>query len=339
VLGSVNDSENQGINAGTRVKNPAAPDWLVVICGPTAVGKTDVSIKVAEQLSGEIVSCDSMQVYKYMDIGTAKPSIIQRETVPHHLIDVVTPDEDFNVAKFQELAEAAISDITSRGRIPVLVGGTGLYIKAVVDGFLFPWEGASDEIRESLEEEAAQKGSNVLHARLEEVDPQAARKIHPNDARRIIRALEVYVTTGRPISEMWREGRRKKKARFDRLVMVGLVRERPILYERIDRRCDQMIELGLVEETRKLLEQGYSGTLTSGQALGYKEIVRHLEGKCSLDEAVELIKRDTRRYAKRQLTWFRTDPRIEWLDMGLFEAKEEAARSIMALIKGKMAAM
>lgn len=326
-------------NLGKQVKNLAAPDWLVVLTGPTAVGKTDISIEVAQRLPGEIVSCDSMQVYKHMDIGTAKASVFERETVPHHLIDVVAPDEEFNVARFQELAEAAISDITSRGRIPVLVGGTGLYIKAVVDGFLFPWEGASKEIRESLEEEAAEKGSNVLHARLGEVDPQAARKIHPNDTRRIIRALEVYITTGRPISEMWQEGRRKKKARFDRLVMVGLVRERSVLYERINRRCDRMIELGLVEETRQLLDQGYSKTLTSGQALGYKEIVRYLKGECSLEEAVELIKRDTRRYAKRQLTWFRADPRIEWVDIGPFESKEDAARCVLALIRGKMAAM
>jgi tRNA dimethylallyltransferase len=326
-------------NLRKQVKNLTAPDWLVVITGPTAVGKTDISIEVAQRLQGEIVSCDSMQVYKYMDIGTAKPSAYEREIVPHHLIDVVTPDIDFNVARFQELAEAAISDITSRGRIPVLVGGTGLYIKAVVDGFLFPWEGASKEIRESLEEEAAKKGSAALYARLEEVDRPAARKIHPNDARRIIRALEVYITTGRPISEMWREGRRKKRARFDRLVMVGLVRERPALYERINRRCDKMIELGLVEETRQLLDRGYGKTLTSGQALGYKEIVPYLKGECSLEEAVELIKRDTRRYAKRQLTWFRADPRIEWLDIGLFESKEDAARCVLALVKGKMAAM
>jgi tRNA dimethylallyltransferase len=335
----VSASTDQERNPQNQVGNLAAPDWLVVITGPTAVGKTDISIGVAKQLDGEIVSCDSMQVYKYMDIGTAKPGVIERKTVPHHLIDVVTPDEDFNVARFQELAKAAISDIASRGRIPVLVGGTGLYIKAITDGFLFPWEGASPEIRESLEKQAVQEGQDALYARLEEVDPQAAKKIHHNDTRRIIRALEVYITTGRPISELWQEGRRKKRARFDRLVMVGLVRERQKLYERIDKRCDKMIELGLVEETRRLLEQGYKRTLTSGQALGYKEIVRHLKGECSLEEAVELIKRDTRRYAKRQLTWFRADPRIEWLDIGLFESKEEVLTCILALTKGKMAAM
>ena len=326
-------------NLGKQVTNSAAPDWLVVICGPTAVGKTEISIGVAEQLDGEIVSCDSMQVYKYMDIGTAKPSLVEQERVPHHLIDVVTPDEDFNVAKFQELAETAISEISLRGRIPVLVGGTGFYIKAITDGFLFPWKGASPEVRESLHKEAAEKGTDRLYTRLEEVDPQAARKIHPNDAKRVIRALEVYITTGRPISEMWREGRKKKRARFDRLVMVGLVRERSALYERINVRCDKMIELGLVEEARNLLEQGYSRTLASGQALGYKEVVPYLKGECSLEEAVELIKRDTRRYAKRQLTWFRADPRIQWLDVGLFESKEDAVRCVLALIKGKMAAM
>ncbi len=338
MLGFVKASTDQERNPQNQIGNPVAADWLVVITGPTAVGKTDISIDVARQLDGEIVSCDSMQVYKYMDIGTAKPGVLERKAVPHHLIDVVTPDEEFNVARFQELAEAAVSDITSRGRVPVLVGGTGLYIKAVVDGFLFPWEGASPEIRASLEEEAVRKGHDVLYARLEELDPEAAKKIHPNDTRRIVRALEVHITTGRPISELWREGRRKK-ARFDRLVMVGLVRERPVLYERIEARCDKMIELGLVEETKELLEQGYSRTLTSGQALGYKEIVRYLKGECPLQEAIELIKRDTRRYAKRQLVWFRADPRIQWMDIGLFESKEEAVRCILALIKGKMAAV
>lgn len=317
----------------------SAPDWLVVITGPTAVGKTEISIGVAKALDGEIVSCDSMQVYKYMDIGTAKAGSKEQRMVPHHLIDVVTPDEDFNVARFQELAETAISDIASRGKTPILVGGTGLYIKAVVDGFVFPWEGASPEIRGSLELEAKEKGNEALYARLEQVDPAAAKKIHLNDTRRIIRALEVYLTTGRPISELWREGKRRKRARLDRLVMIGLVRKREELYKRIDARCDKMMELGLVKETKRLLEQGYSRTLTSGQALGYKEIVGHLNGEYSLEEAVDLIKRNTRRYAKRQLIWFRADPRVQWLDVGVFDSAHEASKCILALVKGKMAAM
>lgn len=319
-------------------KGRRCPDILVVIVGPTAVGKTDVSIEVAARLGGEVVSCDSMQVYRYMDIGTAKPSPSERARVTHHLIDVVDPGEAFNVARFQERAQAAIDDITARGRIPLLVGGTGLYVKAVVDGFLFPWEGAAPELRRKLEEEAATHGAPALHARLVEIDPSAARRIHPNDARRIIRALEVYATTGRPISEMWRKSG-EGKMRVDRLVMVGLVRDRDALYERIERRCDAMVREGLVEETRRLLERGYERALTARQALGYKEVVEHLRGRCSLEDAVEAIKRNTRRYAKRQLTWFRADPRIEWIDLGTLQSLSEAATCVLALVRGKLAVM
>jgi len=311
-------------------------ELLVAIVGPTAVGKTEVAIEVASRLQGEIVSCDSMQVYRHMDIGTAKPGPADRARVPHHLIGVVDPDEPFNVARFQELAWAAIDGIAARGTVPLLVGGTGLYVKAVVDGFLFPWEGASPDIRRDLEDEARNLGAPALHARLEEVDPVAARRIHPNDARRIIRALEVYVTTGRPISEMWRKGR--GKLRVDRLIMIGLVRDRESLYARIDRRSELMVEQGLVEETARLLERGYEKALTAGQALGYREIVQYLWGRCSLEEAINLIKKNTRRYAKRQLTWFRADPRIEWIDLGTLESVSEAATCVLALIKGKLAA-
>ncbi|MCR4401711.1 MAG: tRNA (adenosine(37)-N6)-dimethylallyltransferase MiaA [Firmicutes bacterium] len=315
-----------------------SPDVLVVIVGPTAVGKTDVSMEVAARLPGEIVSCDSMQVYRHMDIGTAKPSPAERSLVPHHLIDVVDPDEAFNVAIFQELARAAIRDIASRGLVPVLVGGTGLYVRAAVDDFLFPWGGTSPELRRELKAEAKVHGAPALHQRLVEVDPVAAHRIHPNDARRIIRALEVHAVTGRPISEMWRKGG-AGRMRVDRLVMVGLVREREALYERIDRRCDAMIRDGLVDETRALLDRGYERALTAGQALGYKEIVDHLRGMCSLSDAVEAMKRNTRRYAKRQLTWFRADPRVEWVDLGSFSSVREAATCVLALVKGKLAAM
>lgn len=319
------------------VQRQVPPDLLVVIVGPTAVGKTEVSVEIAARLPGEIVSCDSMQVYRHMDIGTAKPTPAERARMPHHLVDVVDPSEPFSVARFQELAWSAIDDIAARGGCPVLVGGTGLYVRAVVDGFLFPWEGASAEVRKALEEEARSRGVPALYERLEQVDPMAARKIHPNDARRIIRALEVHVTTGRPISEMWRKGR--GKLRVDGLVMVGLVRERGSLYERIERRCDSMIEQGLVEETAGLLERGYERALTAGQALGYKEIVEHLRGRCSLAEALTLIKRNTRRYAKRQLTWFRADPRVEWIDLGTLGSVSQAATCVLALIKGKLAAL
>ncbi len=320
--------------ASTR--RPPVPEMLVAIVGPTAAGKTDVAIEAAARLGGEIVSCDSMQVYRYMDIGTAKPTPTERAAIPHHLIDVVDPDEPFNVARYQELARAAIGDIAGRGAWPFLVGGTGLYVRAVVDEYLFPWKGASPEVRAGLEEEAKAHGAPALHAKLETVDPVAARRIHPNDARRIVRALEVHATVGRPVSEMWREGH--GRLRTDRLLMIGLVRERQALYERIDRRCDRMVREGLADETARLLGRGYEKALTAGQALGYREMVHYLRGRCSLGEAVDLIKRNTRRYAKRQLTWFRADPRIEWVDLGEFGSASEAATCVVALVKGKLAA-
>ncbi len=324
-------------------RGPGIPGLIVVIVGPTAVGKTEVALEVAARLRGEIVSCDSMQVYRGMDIGTAKPSLAERARIPHHVIDVADPDEPFNVARFQELARAAIDDIVARGASPILVGGTGLYVQAVVDGFLFPWSGASADIRRSLEREARERGVQALHARLEEVDRVAARKIHPNDARRIIRALEVYLSTGRPISDLWTAGAVGRGGRGralppDSLVVIGLVRDRESLYERIDRRCERMVAAGLADETAQLLARGYERALTAAQALGYREMVAYLRGRSTLAEAVALIKRNTRRYAKRQLTWFRADPRVEWVDLGTFGTTSEAASCVIALVRGKLAA-
>lgn len=307
---------------------------LVAIVGPTAVGKTEISLEVASKLNGEIISCDSMQVYRYMDIGTAKPSPAERARVPHHLIDVVDPDEPFNVAKYQELARAAISDITARGRLPILSGGTGLYMKAVTCDLLFPMEGASWELRKRLLEEAQSLGPGHLHARLAEIDPETARRLHPNDVRRVVRALEVYELTGTPLSEHISRTS-GCKPRYD-LVAIGLTRDRARLYQRIDERVNRMIEAGLVEETKRLLSLGYRRTLTSGQALGYREIVDYLMGRATLSETIGLIQRNTRRYAKRQLTWFRADPRIIWVDLDRFPSTSEACAEIEALIEGKL---
>jgi tRNA dimethylallyltransferase len=282
---------------------------VLVIVGPTAVGKSQVGLHLAQILTGEIVSADSMQVYKLMDIGTAKPTPEEQKLVRHHLIDVVYPWEKFSVARYQELADRAIQDILHRGRTPIVVGGTGLYVTALLDGFLFPDKGHT-KTRRRLEK-VAQTSPQLLYQRLQEVDPEAAAKIHPQNLRRVIRALEVYYDTKKPISLHQREAQRKTP-RYQAL-FFGLTMPRDLLYERINRRVDGMMAAGLLEEARRLMEYGPS--VTSMQALGYKELWRYLRGECSLEEAVELLKRDTRRYAKRQYTWFRRDERIRWIDL------------------------
>lgn len=304
---------------------------LVVICGPTATGKTETGILVARELGGEVVSADSMMVYRGMDIGTAKPTREERQGVPHHLIDIVDPDAAFSVALYQELAEKRIADIHARGRLPLLVGGTGLYIRAVVDRYRFV-AAPDPALRRRLAEEARAAGPDALHARLAAVDPVAAARIHPHNVRRVIRALEVYYRTGEPISR-FQDLDGYTAAKY-RLWMFGLTMEREQLYRRIEERVDRMIEAGLVEEVRRLLERGYSRGLTSMQALGYKEIAAYLQGEVTLEEAVRLIKRNTRRFAKRQLTWFRRDPRIKWLDVDALGGPSGAAREIITTLAG-----
>lgn len=283
---------------------------VLVLIGPTAVGKTELSLSMAERLSAEIVSADSMQVYRGMDIGTAKASPAERKRIPHHLLDVVNPDETFNVADYVALAEEVLASLQNKQVVPIITGGTGLYIDALLDGFLFPDATADPKIRQQLEEEAKINPLS-LHKELEKVDPVSANKFHPNDLRRVIRALEVYRRTGEPISEL-----QKKKQSSERPynpLYIGLTRHRPELYNRVNKRVDQMIEAGLVDEVRTLLEL-YPHQPTALQALGYKEIAWYLQGEMSLQEAVELLKRDTRRYAKRQLSWFRRNQRIHWFN-------------------------
>lgn len=284
---------------------------LVVIVGPTAVGKTKLSLTLAKRLNGEIISGDSMQVYRYMDIGTAKASLAERAVVPHHLIDIINPDEEYSVVHFQQMATRLIREINQRGKLPFLVGGTGLYIESVTHRFRFAQAEQNPGLREQLKRLAETEGVEALHRRLAIVDPVTAKRLHPNDVKRVIRAIEMYELTGEKMSD-YQE--RAAQSPYD-LYMIGLTMERSLLYERINQRVEQMIADGLVDEVRRLLERGYDPSLTSLQGLGYKELIPYLQGACTLDEAIEEIKKRTRRFAKRQLTWFRRMPEVHWYDL------------------------
>jgi tRNA dimethylallyltransferase len=282
---------------------------LVIVFGPTAAGKSELVLELAPRLNAEVINADSQQVYRQMDIGTAKPSQAERAKVPHHVIDVVDPDEEFNVARYCELALAAAHDIRRRGKQAIVSGGTALYIKALTRGlFVGPAQDAG--IRNALNVEAEKNGFRSLYQRLERVDSSATSWIHPNDRQRIIRALEVYELTGKPISE-WQKEHGFRESAFSTL-KIGLDRQRAELYDRINQRCDQMIDAGLVHEVKGLFEKGYSRELNSLRSVGYRHMGLFLMGRMSFDEAVHLMKRDTRRLAKRQLTWFRRDAEIRW---------------------------
>ncbi|HEY65688.1 MAG TPA: tRNA (adenosine(37)-N6)-dimethylallyltransferase MiaA [Caldilineae bacterium] len=284
---------------------------LIAIVGPTAVGKTALSLDLAEAIDGEIVSADSRQIYRYMDIGTAKPTPAERARVPHHLLDVVDPDQTLTLAQYQRMAYAAIEEIHRRGRVPLLVGGTGLYVRAVLEGLRIPEVPPQPELRAQLQAEAAEKGAQALHDRLAALDPVAAARIDPRNVRRVIRALEVCLVTGRPISEL-----QQASPPPYRILRVGLTRPRAELYARIDARVDAMIEAGLVGEVRSLLARGYGPDLPAMSGLGYRQICRYLAGEVTLEEAVREIKRKTRRFVHQQQTWFRPDdPRIRWFDL------------------------
>lgn len=286
---------------------PAALTRLIVLCGPTAVGKTAAALTLAEHLGAEIVAADSRTVYRGMDIGTAKPTPAERARVPHHCLDLAAPDEIVTLAAYWRAAVAAIVQIRSRGRIPLLVGGTGLYIRAVVDGFTIPAVPPDDALRARLEAEE-ERAPGVLHARLQRVDPLAAGRIHPRNIRRLIRALEVFAHTGRPISSL-----QQRTDAVGEAIQIGLTMERAGLHRRIDERIDGQLRAGLIDEVRTLLECGYDPALPSMQGLGYKEIVPYLQGWTSLADAIERLRRNTRDLAKRQYTWFRRDARIRWL--------------------------
>ena len=287
------------------------PQKILVICGPTASGKSALALELARRLDGEIVSADSMQVYRGMDIGTAKPSAEERARIPHHLVDIADPDQPFSAADFAGAADAAIRDIGSRGKRAIVAGGTGLYIRALLKG-LVDSPGGADEFRQALHEEAGRLGNEALLERLRQVDPELAARLHPNNLPRIIRALEVHHLTGIPLSRYQQE--HGFSGRHYRSLQIGVRAERPLLYSRIDERVDRMLEQGLVQEVQRLLNAGYGPDAKAMRSIGYKEMTAHLAGESSLEEAIRLIKRNTRHYAKRQLTWFNADKDILWLE-------------------------
>jgi len=295
-----------------RLLDPArgARPRIVLIVGPTASGKSALAAQLAEALGGEVVSADSMQVYRGMDIGTAKPNAEVRKRIPHHLLDLVNPDESFNVARYKELADRAIAEILGRGRVVIVAGGTGLYVKVLLHG-IFPAPPVDDALREHLYREAEVYGTEYLFDRLKLVDLEASSRIAPTDLVRIVRALEVYEQTGIPLSE--HQLAHSFHGRDYEGLQIGLWHPRDALYLRVEQRVDEMMAAGLVEEVRGLLDHGYSPALKPMQSLGYKQIAEHLAGKTGLAEAVRKIKRETKRYAKRQLTWFRSDAAVRWV--------------------------
>lgn len=308
------------------VKSP-----LVILTGPTAVGKTKLSVALAKRINGEIISADSMQVYRRMNIGTAKVTEDEKDNVPHHLIDILEPWEDFNVVAFQSYAKNAVKDILDRGKIPIVVGGTGFYIQALLYGIDFTENENDVSLRKQLEEESDKDGGIALHQYLMQVDPAAAKAIHPNNRKRVIRAVEFYKLTGQRISEH-NEAQRMNETIYNSAYFV-LNMDREKLYRRIDYRVDLMVKDGLVEEVQNLLAEGCTPNMISMQGLGYKEIIRYLNHEISLEEAVYILKRDTRHFAKRQLTWFRRERDVIWLNKD--EAESNVLNDIISSLKDK----
>jgi len=302
---------------------------LVILTGPTAVGKTKLSIALAKAIGGEIISADSMQVYKYMDIGSAKIRPEEMQGIPHYLVDVLKPDEEFHVVRFQQMAKEAMDRIRSRGHIPILVGGTGFYIQAIVGDIDFT-ENEASPYRHKLEQLAEEKGASWLHGELMKVDPESADAIHENNVKRVIRALEFYQMTGKKISEH-NEEQKKRLSPYNFAYFV-LNDDRAKLYARIEQRIDEMLEAGLVEEVARLKEMGCRRGMVSMQGLGYKEILAYLDGECTLEEAVDILKRDTRHFAKRQITWFKREREVIWINKEDYAYDEGAILSAMLKI-------
>jgi tRNA dimethylallyltransferase len=290
---------------------------IIIICGPTGIGKTAVAVELAQHFNGQIIGADSMQIYKYMDIGTAKPTAEEQIRVPHHMIDIVAPDETFDAARYARLARAKIFELNEQGITPFVVGGTGLYIKALLHG-LFNGAVSEPDVRKRLKEEAAVHGSASLHARLGRLDPETARRLHAHDTYRVLRALEVVETTGKTISQ-YRQEHGFLEQPF-RSIKIGLNINRTDLYECLNSRVDAMISAGFVNEVKSLLARGYSRDLKSMQSIGYRHMVDYIEGRLSWEECTRTIQRDHRRYAKRQLTWFGADPEIIWKEPGQIDA-------------------
>lgn len=303
-----------------------------MLIGPTAVGKTKLSIDLAKKFNGEIISGDSMQIYKGMDIGTAKITREEMEGVPHHLIDIKEPDESFSTAEFQELVREKISEISSRGKMPMIVGGTGLYIQSVIFDYHFTEAPSDPAFRISLEEEAETKGQEFVHGKLKEVDPQSASRIHPNNVRRVIRALEIIHCTGKTAGELQEN---QSPELLYNTALIGLTMDREMLYNRINFRVDLMMEQGLLDEVKYFYGKGLKDC-QSIQAIGYKELYDYFDGKVPLEEAIENLKQNSRRYAKRQLTWFRNKMIVEWFDMSESKDAEKKFAEISKFIEGKL---
>jgi tRNA dimethylallyltransferase len=305
---------------------------VIAIVGPTAVGKSELALHLAQYFPIEIISADSRQVYRYMDIGTNKPSLAERASVPHHVIDVIEPDEDFSLAMYHQLAMEALEAIQQKGKLPLLVGGSGLYVWSLVEGWKIPEVPPDQKLRCQLEARAEQEDSQSLYRELQDIDPMAAEKINPSNTRRIIRALEIYHITGQPPSQLQR-----KKAPSFPILVIGLTRERSELYRRIDGRVDKMIQGGLVEEVEQLLKRGYSPSLPSMSGIGYKQIGQFLRGEMTLPQAIDKIKYETHRLARHQYAWFRIgDSRIHWFDTSEAETKANivALNKMKGLIEG-----
>ena len=300
---------------------------LIILTGPTAVGKTKASIGLAKALNGEIISADSMQVYKHMDIGSAKIRPEEMQGIKHYLIDELEPDEEFHVVRFQEMAKKALEEIYAKNKIPIVVGGTGFYIQALLYDIDFTENEEDTEYRKELEQLAAEKGADALHEMLRKVDSASAEAIHANNVKRVIRALEFHKQTGEKISEH-NEQERAKSSPYDFCYFV-LNDERERLYERINLRIDQMLDDGLVEEVMSLKDQGYTKEMVSMQGLGYKEILDYLNGNCTLEEAIYILKRDTRHFAKRQLTWFRRERDVIWVSKNEHNYDEDKILNVM----------
>lgn len=298
---------------------------VVVIVGPTAVGKTKISIEVAKRINGEIISADSMQIYKYMNIGTAKPTAVEMQGIPHHLMDIIEPCEEYSVARYKEMALECIEKIITNDKIPIIVGGTGLYVNSIIENIEFTETVTDWTYREELQKRAERDGIDILYQELRKVDEEASKKINSNDLRRIIRALEVFKFTGKPIS--YHQKISKLKEPLYDFIIFGLTTERQTLYDRINNRVDKMFEEGLVDEVKSMINMGINMNCTAMQGLGYKETVEYLNGFKSFEEIVEIIKRDTRRYAKRQLTWFRRNNNIKWIEIE--QNIEEAVKKLL----------
>lgn len=307
---------------------------LFILAGPTAVGKTEISIKLAKKLNGEIISCDSMQIYKEMDIGSAKITKEEMKGIEHYLVDIINPNEEFSVAQFKEHAEEAIGKIYDKNKIPMVVGGTGLYINSLIYNYSFGDTSKDEKYREYLSSLAEQNGKDYVHNMLKEIDEDSFQKLYPNDLKRVIRALEVYKTTGKTMSEYLAE-----QNVYDipyNVYYYVLIMNREKLYERINKRVDIMMEKGLLEEVIALKNKGYTEDMQSMKGIGYKELLYHLKGEISLEKSIDMIKQFSRNYAKRQLTWFRKDPRVVWVDKDRFNNDDEVAKFIEEDFKRKI---